>query len=70
MNKGKIRKNIESAIKTLDGEIGSFASGGHIAAGLSSEGYNGGYRQALYDVIQVLNGIQPNTRGFWDNWMD
>ncbi len=32
--------------------------------GLSSEGYNGGYRQAISDVILALNGQIPKSN-FW-----
>lgn len=30
--------------------------------GLSSEGYAGGYTQAIQDVILYLNGVIPNSR--------
>ena len=33
--------------------------------GLSSEGYEGGYRDALDDVQLALNGVVPNRRGWW-----
>lgn len=38
------------------------------AKGLSSEGYQGGYRQALWDVLQALNGGVPNGRfaRYWE----
>jgi len=32
--------------------------------GLSTEGYAGGYRQALADVELALNGVDPNSR-YW-----
>lgn len=35
------------------------------SAGLASEGYNGGYRQALDDILLVINGVTPTTRRFW-----
>lgn len=30
--------------------------------GLSSEGYAGGYMQALSDVVLFMNGVVPNSR--------
>ena len=49
------------------GHIGHNAStGGKFARGLSSEGYAGGYAQALEDVQLALNGVKPRTRGYWD----
>jgi hypothetical protein len=42
--------------------------GGLYARGLSSEGYSGGYAQALSDVLLVLNGVKPNTRHYWRTW--
>lgn len=39
--------------------------GGMYTRGLASEGYNGGYRDALYDVILALNNCPPDKR--WRN---
>ena len=36
--------------------------------GLSREGWNGGYEQALMDVLAFLNGVPPNdtrTKNWW-----
>ena len=33
--------------------------------GLASEGYNGGYRDALSDIILLLNDVYPNCRNFY-----
>ncbi len=35
--------------------------------GLSTEGYQGGYRDALYDVQLALEGNKPNRRGWWSD---
>ncbi len=69
-------KRIKTIIKTVrdevDKEIGSFARSGdssgfgHISRGLASEGYNGGYRDALEDVMLAMRGIFPNQRHWWD----
>jgi len=60
------KKLISKAIKNVDEEIAGLASHGHTAAGLSSEGYAGGYRDALYDMINLLNGVFPQRRYWWD----
>jgi hypothetical protein len=39
-------------------EISNLASHGFYAGGLASEGYLGGYRDALDDVLSALNGIK------------
>ena len=52
-------KNVRKEIKNL-GE-----AGGKFARGMASEGYAGGYLQALYDVELVLNGVRPSTNGWW-----
>jgi len=67
MTKG-IKRKLDIAYKKVNKIISVQAKGGFYAAGLASEGYNGGYRQAIMDVIQVLNGNKPNfpnTRDFW-----
>jgi hypothetical protein len=48
-----------------DREIASHAARYLISAGLASEGYNGGYRDALIDVIMFLNGVLPNRNDWW-----
>ena len=35
-------------------------------AGLASEGYVGGYSDALNDVLLAMNGITPTRRGWWE----
>ena len=65
MPKG-IKRDIDKALKNVNKTISYSARDGGIYAGvLSSEGYNGGYRAALFDVIAALNGV-PNRRSrFW-----
>ena len=41
----------------------SARSGGMYAAGLAGEGYAGGYRDAISDVMLALRGVNPNDRG-------
>ena len=40
--------------------------GSKYARGLANEGYNGGYWQALSDVLGLMRGFEPTTRGFWE----
>lgn len=66
----KIKTNIKSALKIVNKEIiGNASSGGLYARGLSSEGYAGGYRDALHDVLLALDGIRPG-RDYWRDWVD
>ena len=62
------RERILLATKRVSGEISAFARSGDsmYAAGLASEGYNGGYRDALYDVMLVLGGIKPDRNCWWE----
>lgn len=57
-----IKRQLRAATKAVNADIARFAQEGHIAAGLSGEGYNGGYRDALYDVELALNGITPDKQ--------
>lgn len=47
---------------------GTYDSGNTMYRVLAGEGYSAGYRQALSDVLLVLNGIEPNTRDYWQDW--
>ena len=67
MNK---KKAIQLAIQRVRKEISDLALGGKYAAGLASESYSGGYRDALYDVQLVMNGVKPKRRDYWDDCPD
>ncbi len=57
----RVRQNVEKEIKMNCGNGSSL-----YARGLASEGYAGGYRDALLDVGLALNGIPPCCRPeFW-----
>ena len=58
MSKG-VKRKIEAVMAHKRKEISAFASQGKIAGGLASEGYNGGYLDALEDVVLALNGVEP-----------
>ena len=50
----------------LDREISGHAARDRVAAGLSGEGYAGGYRDALSDVEAALrHGHPSDRRGYW-----
>lgn len=64
MARGILRK-IETANQNVNDAISGTASGGRYASALAGEGYNGGYRDALQDVLLALNGVTPNRFGWW-----
>jgi len=66
MPKG-IKRKIDKAYKRVTAEISDNASRGVYAAGISSEGYAGGYRDCLNDIMLLLNGIKPKRRDYWDD---
>ena len=61
-----IKRELVKARDAVSREISGMAAHGPIAAGLSSEGYAGGYRDALDDVLLALNGVSPRRRGWWE----
>lgn len=66
MAKGIIRK-VKKARSRASAEISAYAKRGGVAAGLASEGYAGGYRDALDAVLLALNGVTPNHRYWWND---
>ena len=65
MTKG-IKRLIYIVLVNIEREIhNTAAAGGLYARGLSSEGYNGGYRDALNDVLLALNGGIPRRNYWW-----
>jgi len=68
--KGIIRK-VQKARKRVNELINQETDrSNRFSGGLSGEGWNGGYRQALDDVLLVLNGVEPRTRGLWKSEED
>lgn len=66
MAKG-IRRQVNRAHEQVSQQIAAYAArGDKYSRGLASEGYNGGYRDALSDVLLALNGVRPNRNGWWD----
>lgn len=66
MAKG-IKRKLEAARANVSQEIsGDYAAaGGSRFAVVVSEGFNGGYRAALDDVMLALNGVTPQRNGWW-----
>lgn len=63
----KIKKNIDKALKKVEEEIHLNATSGGIYSGpVSGEGYSGGYRDALMDIKNLLNGVLPRRRDYWN----
>jgi hypothetical protein len=62
-----IRRWISHALKRVDREISDHAAHGFYGGGLASEGYSGGYRDALHDVLLLLNGVKPTRRDYYEN---
>lgn len=68
MNKRQASKAIDAALKRVQAEIHDMAQQGDslYGKGLATEGFSGGYAQALMDVSLVLNsGCMPNSRDYW-----
>jgi len=65
MAKG-IKRQIKIGLNAVNQEVADLQGNGSLyARGLASEGYAGGYRDALNDVLLLLNGVAPSTRGYW-----
>lgn len=65
MRKAKMQKMIDDAMERVRGEISGHAAGGRIASALASEGYSGGYFDALCDIQLLINDVIPNRRNYW-----
>ena len=66
-DKRVVLKRMAAVRKVVTEEIkGNASSGGKYARGLSSEGFAGGYLQALDDVEGALrHGYPSDHRGYW-----
>ena len=66
MAKG-IMRQLDKVVKKVNTEISGLAQrDGFYAGGLASEGYAGGYADAIQDVILALNGAKPKRRNYWE----
>ena len=55
----RARRNVEKEIQRSTDDESMFDRG------LSFEGYNGGYINALDDVLLALNGVTPRRYSWW-----
>ena len=62
----KQKELIRQAHENVCEQIKEFSKRSEVASAMAGEGYNGGYRDALNDVILVLNGILPDRNGWWN----
>ena len=68
MTKTQVMKLIRNAQRNVEKEISNISSRSNsiYSRGLASEGYSGGYRDALNDVILLLNDVTPTRRDYWE----
>ncbi len=62
-----ILRDLRKALDKIDVEITANAKHGKIASALSTEGYAGGYRDALRDVDAALGGWPNSNSRYWPN---
>ena len=69
MRKKELLKHISKARNKVQSEITAYVQSydSKYVRGLASEGYNGGYRDALDDVMLLLNDVRPTRHDFWDD---
>lgn len=66
VNKRQFMKCLDAAMKRAKVEMRPDPSASHIERGLASEGYMGGYCQALQDVDAMLtHGYPSDPRRVW-----
>lgn len=66
LTKTQFLKRAKKACEKVEAEISANAKRSSISGGLSMEGYAGGYLNALYDVMGLLEHGNPNdTRNYW-----
>jgi hypothetical protein len=49
-------------------DIAGQAQHGRLASAMSGEGYAGGYRQAISDVLLALSDAPPSNSRYWPTW--
>lgn len=59
----KVERRVEHEIRGYT--LGASGMSGLYARGLSTEGYAGGYLDALRDVKLLLGGVMPSRRDYW-----
>jgi len=67
VTKREAEQTIKAAREVVADEISGNANmGGCYSGALASEGYAGGYRDALDDVLLLLQGVTPRRRHYWE----
>ena len=64
------RARIRLAMNAARDEVSKFSSSSRLAGAMAGEGYAGGYVQALSDALLALEGVRPNTRNYWNGWVE
>jgi hypothetical protein len=65
MRAARLRKRIDQALVNIEARLNDHDDS-KFARGLASEGYVGGYRDALYAVSALIRDYAPqDSRGFW-----
>lgn len=66
MRKREALGHIKRAQESVRGNIESVTDrSSQVARAVAREGYQGGYADALSDVVLLLNGTIPNRRNYW-----
>jgi hypothetical protein len=65
MMKG-IKKILIRVREQVSSEIRASSSRGYIAASMAGEGYAGGYRDAINDILLLLNEVMPQRRNYYE----
>lgn len=67
MKKAEVLREIRRVAGVVGDDIAGHASRSRMAGGLASEGYLGGYRDALEDILLRIGSGVPSSR--WGNWL-
>lgn len=69
MRKSAMQRLLCEALDAANADIrGQRRDGDIYAGGLSTEGFAGGYAQAINDVSLALNDAPPSNSRYWPNW--
>lgn len=63
----KVKTNIKKLLENCEKEIKGNSVGTYGSA-MASEGYAGGYRDALEHVLSILNNCEPTNSRYWKSY--
>lgn len=67
-DKRHVLRRMNAVAEKVNAEIAANAKGGKYGGGLATEGFAGGYLEALRDVEAALrHGYPSDHRGYWRN---